>query len=467
VLILLVSTALSLTLSRGVAWADDVAKPRRFVVHPMPVSDPPLRYQLLPGLLDRLPGNAAVDYGKVTAEQRQFFTNDKLAKQIVDWSSAPLEELRRDHVLEKIPTGWIYDTLVRAGQRATCDWQVPIREKGQGFFRTLLPDIQQSRTFARYLSAKSRAEIAEGRLDQSMETLRAGFALGQNVGKTPFLVGTLVGLAISEQMAFQLGQFVQQPEAPNLYWTLTALPRPLIDGREAIEAEVNALYLSFPELAELDKLEWSAEQWQEFLDRFLASMAEIFRGQNSLLTQDQLAATASALKNYPMAKQYLIDHGYSPQTVEAMPIPKVVLLYTMKTFNYFRDMSAAPFFLPFPEAQQLDLKLDKELRRFLSEGRAILWQPYNILPALQAARMVVARIDREIALLRVIEAIRIHGAAHQGQLPAKLAEIAAVPVPLDPFTEKPFEYELRGDTAVLQGPPVYDVPFVVEIQFAK
>jgi hypothetical protein len=64
-----------------------------------------------------------------------------------------------------------------------------------------------------------------------------------------------------------------------------------------------------------------------------------------------------------------------------------------------------------------------------------------------------ARLDRRIAALRCIEAIRLHAAAHEGKLPARLGDITEVPVPVDPMTGKEFEYTVAGDKATLHGPP--------------
>ena len=55
-------------------------------------------------------------------------------------------------------------------------------------------------------------------------------------------------------------------------------------------------------------------------------------------------------------------------------------------------------------------------------------------------------------LLRHFEALRLYAAEHDGTLPAKLSDIS-VPLPVDPFTGKPFRYELTGDTAHLRGTP--------------
>ena len=39
----------------------------------------------------------------------------------------------------------------------------------------------------------------------------------------------------------------------------------------------------------------------------------------------------------------------------------------------------------------------------------------------------------------------MHAAANGGKLPATLADVTVVPVPLDPVTGKPFDYRLEGD----------------------
>ena len=58
-------------------------------------------------------------------------------------------------------------------------------------------------------------------------------------------------------------------------------------------------------------------------------------------------------------------------------------------------------------------------------------------------------LERSLAALRVIEALRMHAAAHDGKLPDKLDDLTEVPVPDDPGTGRPFEYGLQGDTATL------------------
>src|SRR5262249_14110973 len=72
-------------------------------------------------------------------------------------------------------------------------------------------------------------------------------------------------------------------------------------------------------------------------------------------------------------------------------------------------------------------------------------------PALGKVLNARVRLDRRIAALTTIEAIRLHAAA-TGQLPASLDELRGAPPPLDPATGKPFAYSRAGDKALLSGP---------------
>ena len=61
----------------------------------------------------------------------------------------------------------------------------------------------------------------------------------------------------------------------------------------------------------------------------------------------------------------------------------------------------------------------------------------------------VATIDRKVAMLRVVEALRLH--AGRRRLPQKLDQVTIVPIPVDPMYGKAFEYTLKGETAEAFG----------------
>ena len=70
-------------------------------------------------------------------------------------------------------------------------------------------------------------------------------------------------------------------------------------------------------------------------------------------------------------------------------------------------------------------------------------------------RQAQTRLEQRIALLRVVESLRMHAAGHDGKLPASLTELFP-PAPDDPFTGKPFRYELKGEVAHIRGTPPPD-----------
>ena len=67
--------------------------------------------------------------------------------------------------------------------------------------------------------------------------------------------------------------------------------------------------------------------------------------------------------------------------------------------------------------------------------------------------MTDVRLDRRVAILRAIEAIRLYSAARNGALPESLGQITEAPVPNDPVTETPFEYRRDESSALLSCSP--------------
>jgi len=62
------------------------------------------------------------------------------------------------------------------------------------------------------------------------------------------------------------------------------------------------------------------------------------------------------------------------------------------------------------------------------------------------------RLDRDLAALQCIEAIRSYAALHAGQLPQTLADVKEVSLPKDPMTGAAFRYTQTDAVAVLESP---------------
>jgi hypothetical protein len=73
-------------------------------------------------------------------------------------------------------------------------------------------------------------------------------------------------------------------------------------------------------------------------------------------------------------------------------------------------------------------------------------------PLIEKSVLNALRVERRIAALRCVEALRLHAAGF-GALPASLDAVGRVPIPLDPLTGKPFEYQLAEGKATLSDPP--------------
>ncbi len=444
---------------------DDEDPTIRLVLHPAAEPRPALKYQLLPGLLDRRPGNAAVHYGKVKSENDGLFGDKELWERISRWIDTPLAELRSEVDRDTWPArdDNIFPILERAARCESCDWQLPI---GEGEFYTMvISEIQESRRFARLLGVRARLQIAHGQFDEAVRTLQSGYAQGRHVANGPTLVNGLVGVAICNIMCGQVREFIQQPDAPNLYWALTQLPSPLIDMRRGFEAEMHAVHLSYPELRDLDDMTRGPEYWRESLERFWQKAAR-YNGDPSTMERPEVL-TLLCIRGYPIAKRGLIDRGLSSEAVEAMPVAQVCLWYTMQTYKELRDDIFKWFFVPYTKSHEGIHQAERQLYRSITEGREILPVAQVFLPAVSAARTAAVRNDRQIAALRVVEALRLYAAGHDGKLPRDLDQIREVPIPNDPVTGRPFAYQLRRDTAILEGPPLSGKPFRFEIKMVR
>jgi hypothetical protein len=444
--------------------SDEEQKSVQIVLYPSPEPRPALKYQLLPPFMERRPGNAAVWWNRIPAERQAFFADfnkeyDKSGR-IETWLNIPLgtpqEKEYREKELSKV-IGLLKPRLVSEMERAarfeSCDWQLPIREGNP--FEILLPEMQQTRTYARLLAAKAHLEIAEGRYDEAVRTFQTSYAEARHVAQAPFLVCALIGVTIAGITSHEVQQFIQQPDAPNLYWALSTLPRPLVDFRLAGETESSFLYLQFPELRDLDKKKLSRDEWRELLNKIIADIPK-FASPGTSPEQYQTAITLLAVQGYPRAKRYLIEQGRTAAEVEAMPVAQVVLLYTERIYRELNDEQFRWYFLPAREAGEGPKRAEQHMSRVFVAKREIIPLASLLLPAITAAKNAETRCEWNLALMRVFEAMRLFAAAHDGRWPDRLTDITEVPVPANPYDDKPFVYERQGDKAILtsdKGPP--------------
>ena len=206
-------------------------------------------------------------------------------------------------------------------------------------------------------------------------------------------------------MAEQLQVLAQQKGAPNLYWALTKLPQPLVDFRKGLEAESVALVFSFPELRDLESKSRTPDQWRDLLLKFWTGIMKLTgeAGPADNVIASPEALTAISLRGYPIAKQGLVERGFSAEAVEAMPVAQVILLFTLRQFEELRDELFKWFYVPYAEGLQGAQAAEKRLETARAEFIEVLPVASLLLPAVGNVRSAVVRADRQIAVLRIIE----------------------------------------------------------------
>ncbi len=136
-----------------------------------------------------------------------------------------------------------------------------------------------------------------------------------------------------------------------------------------------------------------------------------------------------------------------------MPVQQAILLYAVDQYGVWRDEVFKWLALPYWQAADRVRQAEATIARDLKNSENINPLMSIFLPTFSNAYFKINRVDRLIAAMQCVEAIRMHAAAHAGGVPATLDEITITPIPLDPITGKNFNYKVDGERIVLEGPP--------------
>jgi len=106
-------------------------------------------------------------------------------------------------------------------------------------------------------------------------------------------------------------------------------------------------------------------------------------------------------------------------------------------------------FVQRPDAPVLYEALRDLPQPFIDLNEQVEWEDPDIK---EKVHLQMNRLDRYMAALQCIEAIRLYTALHNGKFPNQLSDITQVPVPDDPVTHKAFVYTRSDEKAVLEMP---------------
>jgi hypothetical protein len=410
----------------------------KMTVQPAAAPEPALRYQLLPELREMNPGNPIHAYMRCFGEQYNFYRSKEAIEDREKWQKVPLNELPFKDLLNYGGSGLRQADY--AARLDTPDWAILIQAKKEGY-RLLLPDLQQTRELAGALKVRFRAEVAARRFDDALVTAKTMFALGRHLGEHPAPIGELVGMAVAHLGLAPLEELIQQPGSPNLYWALTQLPSPMIDIRKGMQTERLLFGTMFDGFDEAEPMS------EARLARAVELIGEMVKfadsnGGPKTAPAAWVAARAKDEAHVRAARRRLVESGVAEERLAKLPPVQVVLMDEKLTFETSLDEVLKVLPLPYWQIDDAALARPKDSETLFGQ----------LVPQGIRVRKAQGRLDQRIALLRHVEALRLYAAANDGKLPARLDDVK-VPLPVDPFTGKPFVYKLDGQTAVIQGTP--------------
>jgi hypothetical protein len=422
---------------------------------------PSFKYELVPSVRDQVANNAALLHHRalhVLAEIRKPAPDEweKWDK----FRERPAGELPRDQLREFLkPYNNVFKEMEAAARCDRCEWGVEdrIAAEGIGF---LIPDVQKMRELGFFLTLRCRLHAADGKIDLALKDVQTGLALGRHASQGGTLIHFLVGNSIVAQFLVELERTLQTPDCPNLYWSLAALPRPLVDVRKGMEGELRSMESTIPIPKDVDKGPMSPEEALAALDRLWAGIQKMSDEKGMGVAESRLGLAWFITFQHPTARKALLAAGKKKDELDAMPPAQVVMLDALIRFRNLRDEHFVWYNLPYAEAVQ-GMKRAEDRVRAAREGPFDYLQTMLLLllPAVDKVYGAQVRTDRRLASLRAVEALRLHAATTTGRPPTSLAEATTVPVPVDPATGKPFGYTVDGPTFTLTvEPPAGEKP---------
>ncbi|MGI9474091.1 MAG: hypothetical protein ACR2NZ_21300 [Rubripirellula sp.] len=459
--------------------ASQTPAPETLSLHAAASPDPLLRYRLWPAPEHRIRDNATtiVNRSVILTLQIPPKSRNELADRYSEWSEMPIGDLPIKDVRRVLATYQsALDELARVENVMMIEYDIQLDQlSAPEMIATFLPEFQEMRHLARLIGLRARVAIAEERWDDAVHDCRIGFRLAEVCGySTDFLVGRLVGFAISGTMFGVLEEAMQQPACPNLYWALASLPEQrLFETRDSIEFESVPMSRVFDCIGVLPDQPIGPVAAREKIRQLIreagrttfsatsrpnASSAELLAGMYVVTLAEPSRELLAATKAW----------GERASTLSA---PEAVLRATQLKFARARDQWVAWSLLPPEVWDEYGEERMAALRDTEPNGDLLVSLIRSLTPAVDAARNAGLRTEQQRNWLATIEALRMH-AATNGMLPATLEDLRPVPTWRDAITLRPFGYQRSAPTrATLTRAPRFsgdtETSFTVELKGTK
>ena len=449
-------------------------------VQPATEPVPALRIRFYPELWDLKPGQALLHYTRAQMLFSQHKREDQNRWQSSEWLEGTGDgEIPTTEQIKAAIDGLrpVFDELHELAIAEDFRWDHRLRDiRGPQVYMYLLPDVQEIRTMARMLVLKTRYQLSVGEFDGAFSSITDGLRLAAFVGQGETLIQRLVGIAITSMMRDQITNAISQPGCPNLYWALATIPRPLIEISDSVLWELNNIPKVLPVLVDAETEIWTEAEASRKWSAALEDLG-ILSGSGSVDDGDlRITLAISSVAFVDRARDQLLARGYTKEKLEQLPGLQVILIEAAQELQRVGDDLGKAHLLPSDVAKPLLTKQDEKFQNWLRKNRlsSVSAAIGGILyPAVAQAKEAETRTLMTYNRLMTLEAIRMHAAGHNGNLPDSLADLDPVPALNDPYTGKPFGYDIevikgkKTVTLTAAGPVSYKPLQTLKATFSK
>jgi hypothetical protein len=454
---------------------------RMITISAQKVPEPSFRYVLIPPMADRHTGNAVQDYFRCLApDTTHFMRQQNYTARLQAWLEQPYSlasrkappvsqgaiakktaavEPTKDADGEDLPPKPLtyeeasifvkygaLDDLDRGARATYADWGYLERIKVKGM-SMLLPEVNTFYLFKQIVQTRARLHLMDGNYEKALYGLQTGYSIAQHLNDTNLIVCTMNGVNFATGMNNVVEEFIQQPGSPNLFWALAQLPRPLIDLNKAYLGDRLGLQYLYGDLAEMEKRVLTQAEMEVILK---GPFKDAFRMYGAELGNWPTVV----LKTYPDAKSWLKTKGWSTTDIEKMTSTQAVFLYGIGRYTILADEFLQGMYLPYSERFAHALKFDSKVKELAAQRDIAYFLGLYFFNPYPGLWVTIYQLDRHVAVLRCVEAIRHHVANSGNKLPGSWNEIKDLPIPVDPVTGQRFGYTVKSDHAEISVPAV-------------
>ncbi len=376
-----------------------------------PVATPTLalKYRLFPTRGEMAAGDAAPICREIFAHFAMSWETFEAADDLCKLPRIGFSKDRARQILE--PYRPMLRQIHAASRKTQCEWNIPLDWMTRFDARKM--NFTAARQITVLLCIAARLEQAKGHPDEALQTLQDGFAFARQFTNDANVVQALIGIGLLDLLLDCVSELQQDPACGNLYWALTELPHPLIDFGAIAEVEQATCHDFLP------TVDWRANNTVTS-DQFIANIARATHSFDARVDQYLMLQVMAVAP----ARVYLRSQGFTQDQIDHMPIPQTVGIYLIETFQRVFDEEVAAARLPYWQAEIQFDRIEVEISRLNADVHNPLLNFTGLIPG---SMKNLALLERRIAMMRNVEALRAYAASHKGVLPASLAELTDTP----------------------------------------